>query len=247
MNDGSSIVKICYSDILCGGNGAKLVCPTVGVKKEIDVTIVTAPSSACCGFFITYGISITWKTSCSATTTENFEVIGSGDAGDTTTIIATALAASVNTNPSIPITATGVSAVVQLKADTAGIDFTVAISATQSGAMTQSVITANVDPAGHPADLIAMGVPSAAIDNAGTYSMLLLNYVQRVVDTTSMLPADNVVTKHCAIFIEVGAAQTAVLTANGGFEDILGGVTGGSSGLTLANYIAKQTTWCVPS
>lgn len=240
--DGTRTLSLCYQDILCGGAGSSMTCPTDGTAKVITVAVTAAPSSDCCGNTCVYGITISWKISCSETVSSNFEYVASGDAGDTTTTIGTALVALINANTAIPVTASGTTTIT-LTADEPGIDFTVeARSCLASGFGTVTVATPNVNPFGRPEDLIAMGVDADAIDNAATYIGLALTWKSTAYFNTQG-PCACVVNKTCWIFVEEGGyAEASILTDADTLEDILAADISGA--LDLVDFIGKQESFC---
>jgi hypothetical protein len=245
FNDTVRTLKLCYGDILCGATCTAKTCHQEGARKQQTVTVVTAPSTSCCGNTITYGITIQWPIACGQNQEENFEVIGQGDLPDTTTTIATRLAAAINANPLIPVTATSVAAVVTLVSDVVGIDFLVKVGASISGSITTATTVVNVNPFGRTADLVAMGIPADQLTASANYDGIRICYIAYE-DNTTQQPGTKVVKfRDCWIFAQTGATATTIFSASSALQDILAAVVDATN--TAADYISKVQSFCVPS
>lgn len=243
-DDSGHVVKIPYADIL-PGNAVEMKCSAAGTNRTTTVTVNTAPSTACCGFILNYNVSITWQGTCENPITKTYPIQGFGDAADTTTTIATKIAAAITADADAAVTATSSTNVVTIVGKNTSIVFQTDVTAS---IMTAVVTVNGYPPSGFTADLVAMGIPLSLLTAAATYQILWIPYKfysPATGQADNQGNVCNVVCQHsCAIIVqENGTAEAAILTNAGTLEDALEGTVAGS--LTLPSWIGRHsTTWC---
>ncbi len=118
--------------------------------------------------------------------------------------------------------------------------------------MTTAVTVPNVNPFGSVADLEAMGVPAAQLAAGASYIGVAISYwykedsatPQMNIGSSANINAKVLKPRTCWVFVQSGGeAQADILTNDGTLQDMLSMTLTG--GLTAANYLAKQTVFCI--